>query len=227
MMKSSQDKMLDRRERLRRHIAVIDDYEPQVKTIAEVLGSAGYVVREFTNPHQFLDTLDQVTYDLVMADLVMPEMDGFELLRAVRQARPNLPVVVISGRGTIPLAVEAIRKGAVDFIQKDGVGKTGIVEVVNRVFEQAHISRERMPKELTAMEQQVLERVLSGYGNKDIAQELRLSVRTVEDHRRNMMRKMGVSNVVDLVRRSIELGFLRITDIPHERPSLAEGAEGV
>jgi FixJ family two-component response regulator len=137
----------------------------------------------------------------------MPEMDGIELLKKVRQFAPWLPVLVITGYGDIPTAVIAIKTGAVDFIEKPLVKKS-IVSKIKSILQQSTFDDSYINKPLTKSETKVLKLIIDGKSNKEIAYLLYRSERTIEFHRSNIMRKLGANNLVGLVKRAMMIGLV-------------------
>jgi FixJ family two-component response regulator len=202
-----------------RRVAIIDNAEPHIDTLVAALDRAGYTCQRYTRPREFLATLRTHNCDVIVTDIVTPGMNGMEFLSSIKWIRPELPIVVVSAQGNTSSAVQAMKMGVSDFIESGTIQQPDIAERIARAFEQAEVMEEKMPAELTSMEKVTLKHILLGMGNREIAQRLGLSVRTVEDHRRNMMRKLGVANIVGLVRRCIELGVLSVAANPPLSPS--------
>jgi DNA-binding NarL/FixJ family response regulator len=194
------------------HIAIMDNTEPHIAHLTSSLSAAGYLCTTFARPYDFICSLRSCDCDLVVADLIMPEMDGMRFLTEVRRHRPDVPVVFVSGRASTSTAVKAMHLGAADFIDRNATDAHAIVSRIAAVLSKADVADERMPDILTLMEKVVLKHVLMGMGNREIAQRLGLSVRTIEDHRSNMMRKLQVSNVVELVKRCVDIGIVHVTE---------------
>ena len=143
---------------------------------------------------------------LLVTDLKMPDMDGLELLARVRRVAPWLPVVVVSGHGDISTAVRAIKDGAVDFLQKP-LDREELLRVVGAALKPPMDSGGLVGRPLTRTETRVLQFLLDGKDNKQIAGILRRSERTIEVHRSRIMRKYDAHNLVDLVRRAAASGL--------------------
>jgi two-component system response regulator FixJ len=190
-----------------RWVFVLDDSSAEVAAISSVLEAEGIFCKTFTGPKECLDSLRSCTCDVLVTDLKMPEKDGMEVLVEARQICPGLPVVVITGYGNISLAVVAMKNGAKTFIEKP-FDKTALLDAINSAMKDADRQWPAIPVELSAMEKLVLKHVLQGNGNRHIALMTGKSVRTVEDHRSHLMRKLGAANVVDLIKRCIALGFV-------------------
>ena len=138
----------------------------------------------------------------------MPGMNGLELQEQLMARKSPMPIVFITGHGDVPMAVSTMKKGAIDFLEKP-FNESDLREIVARMFEQAtqRISaaqaqrdHEAMLSRLTAREQQVLERIVAGRLNKQIADDLGISIKTVEAHRANIMEKLEVTTVADLMK---------------------------
>lgn len=194
----------------KQHVFFVDD-EPKVrKMVGRTLEQADLEVSCFASGGDCLEQLRCRTCDLLITDVKMPEMDGIELLTAVKRIIPSLPVLVITGYGDIRMAVNALKIGALDFIEKplDRHSFLSAVESALKLSAQIH----RLVGEvLTKTEMKILRLLLDGKGTKEIARLRHRSVRTIEDHRSHIMRKLGVDNLVDLVKqtavvRIVELG---------------------
>jgi len=139
----------------------------------------------------------------------MPEMDGMELLTKARRLAPWLPILVITGYGDIPMAVAAIKAGAVDFIEKP-LDKKSFLWKVKSILQQSTVDDSYRGKSLTESEMRVLKLIISGKSNKEIAYILHRSIRTIEVHRGHLMHKLDVDNVVDLVKRAAMMGLVEL-----------------
>lgn len=182
----------------KKHIIFVDD-EPQVCKAVEQTLSRDFDVSCFESGHKCLEALDKCDCDLVITDVNMPGMSGLELLAKVKRTNPALPVLVVTGYGEVPLAVRAMKAGAADFIQKP-LDRENLLHLVRTLTDQTGSIDHLVAKKLTDAEKQVLHLIVSGMTNKDIALHLHRSVRTVEQHRSHIMRKLDVTNLVDLVK---------------------------
>ena len=189
------------------HIFIVDDESKVLEVIGETLEQVGLNVSCFASATDCLEQLGSRKCDLLITDLRMPEMDGIQLLRLARLVTPFVPVLIVTGYGDIPTAIEAVKAGADDFIEKP-LDKKGFVDKVKSMLGE-NGSRTDMPcvKSLTLSESRVLKLVIDGKTNKEIANLLNRSKRTVEVHRARVMRKLGVDNVIDLVKRSAAMGL--------------------
>lgn len=194
-------------------VFVVDD-EPKVReVIRETLEKSGVRVTCFDGAVKCLGQLRHGKCDLLITDLKMPQMDGVELLTKARVIAPWLPVLMITGYGDIPTAVKAVKAGVVDFVEKPLVKKSFVRQVKSLLQESARLnSRVGIP--LTWGETRVLKFVVDGKSNKEIANFLHRSVRTVEVHRSRVMEKLGVENLIDLVKRAAIMGLV---DLPGEQ----------
>lgn len=189
-------------------VHVIDDDEDVRHSLAFLLSTAGLAVRVYESAIAFLDGISDIGEGVVVTDIRMPKMDGLELQRRLRQLKSNLPVIVITGHGDVPLAVEAMKAGAVDFIEKPFNDEDLLSAIRSALARCAKDSdrnvrvaaiRDRL-KKLSDREQEVMERLVAGKVNKVIAHELGISPRTVEIYRANVMTKMEADSLSDLVR---------------------------
>ena len=193
-----------------RVIYVVDDDEAARESLKLLLEVSGHTVETFESAVQFLETARPGPGDCVISDVKMPGMTGFELLVRLKASHPSLPVLLITGHGDIPLAVEAMRAGASDFIEKPFDHRTilGALERLDRKTDPGGESgalRERV-NALTQRERQVLEGLVAGKPNKAVARDLAISPRTVEVYRANLMTKMQASSFSELIRIALAAG---------------------
>lgn len=192
-------------------VHVIDDDADVRQSLAFLLSTAGLAVQVHESAAAFLEALPRLQGGCVITDVRMPEMDGLELQRRLRELDAGLPVIVMTGHGDVPLAVEAMKAGAVDFIEKPFDDEVLLAAVRTAVVRHADASernarsaavRQRIDT-LSAREREVLEWLVRGKANKIIAHELGLSPRTVEIYRANVMSKMQAESLSDLVRMAL------------------------
>jgi two-component system response regulator FixJ len=164
-------------------------------------------VQCFPNAADCLAYLAEKRCDLLVTDVRMPGQDGLELVREARRQLPWLPVVVVTGYGDVPTAVRALRSGAVDFLEKP-LDREVLLDVVQTQLQRGAPQSTLFDLALTKMEMKVLRLILDGRNNRDVAVALHRSPRTVEVHRSNLMRKLGASNIVELLRRAADAGLL-------------------
>lgn len=197
-------------------VHVIDDDEAIRESLAFLLESAELDVRTYESANQFLETLPHDVHGCVVTDIRMPGVSGIELLRQLRTMGVALPVIVITGHADVPLAVEAMKSGAVDFIEKpfdDDAFLSTIRSALRQHEKDARREAERSEihsrlAALSGRERQVLEGLVAGYPNKTIAFDLGISARTVEIYRANVMTKMQATSLSDLVRMALVAGVL-------------------
>ncbi|GAB2176977.1 response regulator FixJ [Dongia sp. agr-C8] len=197
-------------------VHVIDDDESVRHALAFLLATSGIPVRVHESGDAFLETVDGLQPGCILTDIRMPGTDGLALQRRLTELGINLPVIVMTGHGDVPMAVEAMKGGAVDFIEKpfdDAVLLKAIQTALNRYNEQGR--RESEAAQITAKvnvlsvrERQVLDGLIAGRANKTIAYDLEISPRTVEIHRANVMTKMGAGSLSELVRMALLAGLI-------------------
>jgi FixJ family two-component response regulator len=189
-------------------VYVVDDDEAVRDSLQWLLEGKDYRVRCFESAEAFLARYDPREVACLIADIRMNGMSGLELQDKLLERNSPLPIVFITGHGDVPMAVETMKKGALDFIQKP-FDENALVTVVERMLERARTSyadqqqaatREALLSKLTGRETQVLERIVAGRLNKQIADDLGISIKTVEAHRANIMEKMGANTVADLLK---------------------------
>lgn len=186
----------------KRQVFFVDD-EPKIrKVVGETLKEAGLKVGSFACAADCLRELNPITCDLLIADVKMPGMDGIELLTEIKRIAPWLPVLLITGYGDIPMAVRAIKAGAVDFIEKP-LDKESFLKKVKSILHRNPINDPYIIRRpLTEIEAVVLKLISQGKTNKEIATLLQRSIRTIEVHRSHIMHKFGVDNLADLLKRA-------------------------
>lgn len=192
-------------------IHIIDD-DPAVRdSLAFLLGSADLATRTYESAGAFLERLAELEPGCVVTDVRMPGMSGLELLHRLNTLEVNLPVVVITGHGDVALAVEAMKGGAIDFIEKP-FDDDQILSVLKAALSRGQDQQAREGEKaaiarrigsLSTRERQVLNAVVRGKANKTVAYELGISPRTVEVYRANLMTKMQASSLSDLVKMAL------------------------
>jgi two-component system response regulator FixJ len=196
-------------------VHIVDDEEAVRNSLAFLLTSAGFAVRVHETATEFLALAPTISNGCLITDLRMPDMDGVELLRRLRASGAMLPAIVITGHGDVQMAVEAMKNGALDFLEKpfaDDVLIDSIGRAVNRAVEQhqsaaaAEQVRQRL-ETLSDRERQVLGGVVAGQPNKTIAFNLGISPRTVEVYRAGLMAKMQARSLAELVRMVMDSGI--------------------
>ena len=189
-------------------VVFVDD-EPRVcYTVSKTLERTGMSVQCFCRAKDCLSHLAVDRCDLLVTDVKMPEMDGMELLREVKRHFPWLPVLVVTGYGDVASAVRAMKAGAADFIEKP-LDRDRFLRTVRSLLDRnrGHAALEKCA--LTRTEMKVLYMILAGENSREIATALHRSPRTIEVHRARVMRKMGASNVIELLHRAVDMGLIQ------------------
>ena len=197
-------------------VYVIDDDPAMRDSLDFLLGAAGFSVRLFDSAQRFLDELASLEAGCVLTDVRMPGIDGMELLRRLNAGARKLPVIVMTGHGDIPLAVEAMKLGALDFLEKpfEDDRLIGMIETALTQSETGSKSdaltadMAARVASLTQRERQVMQGLITGHSNKTIAREYDISPRTVEVYRANVMTKMQANSLSELVRFAIRAGIV-------------------
>lgn len=197
-------------------VHVIDDDDAARDSLAFLLRAAGIDVQTYESAVAFLSALPNIHAGCIITDVRMPEMSGIDLLRRLKEMQVSLPVIVITGHGDVPLAVEAMRLGAADFLEKPYEDEVMVASVRGALGR--HERDAKRDAELTALrerlaalstrERQVLEGLVIGHPNKTIAYDLGISPRTVEIYRANVMTKMKAGTLSELVRMALVAGML-------------------
>jgi two-component system, LuxR family, response regulator FixJ len=192
-------------------VHVIDDDDSARESLTFLLGTADLRVRTYDSSKAFLDAISGIESGCVITDVWMPDIDGLELVRTLKKLKVDLPVIVITGHGDVALAVEAMKAGAVDFIEKPYDAEILLAAVRSALSTQrADATRDAERAEilgrlvaLSSRERQVLDGLVAGQHNKTIAHELGISARTVEIYRANVMTKMQATSLSHLVRMAL------------------------
>ena len=192
-------------------VYVIDDDAAMRDSLSFLLDSSGFDVSVFEHAQAFLDRLPTLAFGCIVSDVRMPGIDGMELLKRLKATKNSFPILVMTGHGDVPLAVEAMKMGAIDFFEKpfddeallasvqSSLGSWGEQEA--REAERADV-RARL-ESLSPRERDVLKGLVAGHPNKTIAFDLGISHRTVEIYRANVMTKMKASSLSELVRMAL------------------------
>jgi two-component system, LuxR family, response regulator FixJ len=197
-------------------VYVIDDDEAMRDSLNFLLESAGFNVTLFESALKFLEALPGLDFGCVVSDVRMPGLDGIELLKRMKSGHNPFPIVIMTGHGDIPLAVEAMKLGAVDFLEKpfEDDRLIGMIEVAIRQAEPAAKS-EAVTHDIAARiatlsprERQVMDGLIAGLSNKLIARDHDISPRTIEVYRANVMTKMQANSLSELVRLAMRAGLL-------------------
>ena len=198
-------------------VYVIDDDPAMRDSLDFLLGSAGFAVTLFESAVSFLDILPTLGFGCIVSDVRMPGINGIDLLRRLQADGKSLPVVIMTGHGDVPLAVEAMKLGAIDFLEKPfeddrlvGMILAGLRQKDDCAQVEANkIDLAGRIASLSPRELQVLDGLIAGRPNKLIARDLDISPRTIEVYRANVMTKMQAGSISELVRLAIRAGHLK------------------
>lgn len=196
-------------------VYVIDDDSSLRTMISRMIAeSPDFTSHPFASAADFLDGLDGLKPGCILLDLRMPDMDGFTLMQTLRERGVDWPVIVMTGGGDVPVAVQSMKMGAVEFLEKP-IRLDPLLETLERASallgerlqagERSRHAKARI-EQLTARELEVLQGLLAGQSNKELAQSLGISLRTVEMHRGNMMDRLGVASLAQAVALALEAG---------------------
>lgn len=189
-------------------IFIVDDDDAVRDSLSLLLETQNYRVQTFASGEEFLEHYNPNLVSVLITDVRMPGMSGLQLQEQLLERKATLPIIFITGHGDVNMAVSTMKKGAVDFIEKP-FNLEDIKPVIARFLDQAYeqmqeaISQQAVDSllaRLTSREEQVLERIVAGRLNKQIADDLSISIKTVEAHRANIMEKLEVSTVADLMK---------------------------
>ena len=197
-------------------VYVIDDDEAMRDSLNFLLDSAGYQVALFDSAVKFLDSLPNLEFGCVVSDVRMPGLDGIELLKRMKAGHSTFPIVIMTGHGDVPLAVEAMKLGAVDFLEKP-FEDDRLIAMIEMAIQQAEPAArsEALTQDIAARvaslsprERQVMNGLIAGLSNKLIARDYDISPRTIEVYRANVMTKMQANSLSELVRLAMRAGLL-------------------
>ena len=189
-------------------VYVVEDDEAVRDSLELLLKSDGKPVKTYDNANAFLKDYSEKMAGCIVLDIRMPGMDGMELQKKLNDKHSILPIIFVTGHGDVPMAVDAMKEGAVDFIQKP-YREEALLQKIEAALEQDLEQRKtlgekqeilRRVKSLTPREHEIMDRMIAGQANKVIAIELEISQRTVEIHRSRVMHKMGTHSLAHLVR---------------------------
>ena len=194
-------------------VFVVDDDEAVANAFRYLIESVGLRVEVFTSPSTFIEKYDPERPGCLLLDVRMPAMSGFDLLDWLRQRGLDIPVIFVTGHGDVPMAVRAMKAGAIDFIEKpfrdqellDQIHKAIRLDALNRRERARYAMIQERYQSLTEREREVMDLVVAGYANKVIADRLGLSAKTVEAHRAKVMEKMKARSLSQLVQMAYEL----------------------
>ncbi|WP_024518523.1 response regulator FixJ [Bradyrhizobium sp. Tv2a-2] len=198
------------------NVYVIDDDEAMRDSLHFLLDSAGFRVTLFETATSFLESLPKFEFGCVVSDVRMPGIDGIELLKRMKAANNRFPILIMTGHGDVPLAVEAMKLGAVDFLEKPFEDERLIAMIEGGLRQAGPAARnEAVTQDIAARiaslsprERQVMDGLIAGLSNKLIAREYDISPRTIEVYRANVMTKMQANSLSELVRLAMRAGLL-------------------
>lgn len=189
-------------------VYIVDDDQAMVESLSWIIESVGLDVKGYTNAQKFLNEYNPAQHSCALIDVRMSTMSGTELQLKINNLSNNLPIIFISGHADIPLAVRAMKAGAIDFLTKpfndhillESINKAIQIDKCNREKKNKFISNKEKLSLLSPREMQVLNAIIDGKQNKMISTDLNISLKTVEAHRASMMKKIGVKSVAELVK---------------------------
>jgi len=189
-------------------IYIVDDDADVREATSFLITTAGYAAESFETPEELLDRIVPDSAGCLILDVRLPGMNGLELQRALAERQIRMPIIFITGHGDIPMAVEAVNAGALDFLEKPfdneallaRVEEAIVADRERRMREAASAEIDQRLERLTPRERQVMEGILAGKLNKVIGHELDMSTRTVEVHRGRILEKLGARNAPEMVR---------------------------
>ncbi|WP_165356673.1 response regulator transcription factor [Sphingosinicella sp. BN140058] len=197
-------------------VYVVDDDEQVRQSLAFVLRSAGYRPQLFESGTRFLESYGSLEIGCLVLDVRMPGIDGMELFERLVEEGCRWPIVMMTGHGDIPMAVAAIKQGALDFLEKP-FNDEQLIRVISKAFdamatkdaeaERANGAKAKV-ESLTRREREVLQQLVDGQSNKQMSQNLGVGVRTVEMHRQNMMTRLGVGSLSEAILMAAEAGVV-------------------
>ena len=196
-------------------VFILDDEPGMLKALTRLLKAEGFTVQAFTSAKAFLESYSPETLSCMVLDVAMPELNGLELQEHLTRSGLLLPIVFLTGHGDIPMSVQAIKAGAVDFLTKP-VKDADLLRAVRAALQRAVEQRELILEivslrqrynSLTPRESQVMALVVAGHLNKQIAADLGTGEHTIKVHRARVMEKMGFEALADLVRAGERLGL--------------------
>jgi len=202
---------------LKGNVYVIDDDPAMRDSLDFLLASAGFNVTLFDSALKFLENMPSLAFGCVVSDVRMPGMDGIDLLRQIKKEPKTLPIVIMTGHGDIPLAVEAMKLGAIDFLEKPFEDERLVTMISSALSQATDNSRNESINadinsriaSLSPRERQVMDGLVAGLSNKLIARDYNISPRTIEVYRANVMTKMQASSISELVRLAMRGGILK------------------
>ncbi len=198
-----------------RTVFVVDDDEAVRDSLRWLISSVNLEVETFASAQEFLDAFDPNRQGCLLLDMRMPGMSGLALLTKLRELGSNIPTIFLTGHGDVPMAVRALKAGAIDFLEKP-YNDQALLDCIHNALEQSaqihqlRSERHKIEKRfasLTPREQEVMDMVVEGLSNKQVGNNLSISIKTVETHRARIMEKMEAASVSHLVRMAIALEY--------------------
>jgi len=198
-------------------VYLVDDDPLVLRALGRLLHSAGYNVSKFTSAKEFMNAFRPDVPACLVSDISMPEISGLELQRWLVQSNSPLPIIFLTGHGNIPTGVKAVKEGAIDFLTKP-VNQTDLLNAIEQAAQRWREAGARRAEAaeiqaklatLTPREREVFEHVVSGQLNKQIAEDLGTAEKTIKVHRGNVMKKMDVRSLAQLVRLAERAGIGR------------------
>ena len=198
-------------------VYVIDDDAAMRDSLNFLLDSAGFEVTLFESAQNFLDALPDLAFGCIVSDVRMPGIDGIELLKRMKAVQSSLPILIMTGHGDVPLAVEAMKLGAIDFLEKPFEDERLITMIESAIRQAEPVAKSDAIVQdiatriatLSPRERQVMDGLMAGLSNKLIAREYDISPRTIEVYRANVMTKMQANSLSELVRLAMRAGMLK------------------
>lgn len=206
-------------------VFIVDDDQAMAESLSWMIESVGFKTKTFTNAQSFIDSYTPNQAGCLILDVRMPEISGPELQERLNQKHIQLPIIFISGHGDIPLAVRVMKAGAIDFLAKPFNDQV-LLEVINKAIRIDKENREKKLQsveiaervaQLTPREHQIMCHIVAGKLNKVISGELDISLKTVEAHRANIMKKLQVKSLPELVRIALTNNLCEL------KPEITEG----
>lgn len=196
-------------------VHIVDDEDAIRRSVGFMLKTSGYVVKTWTSGHAFLKEVRHAEHGCILLDVRMPEIDGLEVQRSLAERGVTMPIVIMTGHGDVSIAIQAMKAGAVDFLEKP-FEKAALLGAIEESFRRVAsaadasaraVDANRILGILTPRERDVLEGLAKGLPNKTIAYDLEISPRTVEVHRANLMAKLEVRSLSDALRIAFAAGL--------------------
>ena len=193
-------------------VFVIDDDELVLQALSDSIRSLGFAVLPFSTPAPCIKAIKNDRCNLLISDVNMPEMNGVDLVGRARKLQPFMPIIVMTGFADVPLAVRALKAGATEFVEKP-LDEDTFLPIVNKLIDRTSSIDESFRTAITDSEREVLKLVAEGKANKEIAYILDKSIRTIENQRHRLSKKLGLNSTADMVKLAVKLGISPISDV--------------